>query len=162
MIEDVKQEIQDLIEGHFEDILDTHSSDHSVSIDLEAPKQFFWDFDANFTIVNQYPTCLILSTQTSFSDRMSSALRVVEDNRLAVVFLLVNQDATKLDRIKSRYAESFVKLLKQFNTGSYSRNYITSFHNISVAYDRPTRDENTSVYLSSVWIFFEARQDETL
>jgi len=162
-MEEVKHEIERKIKLHLGGILSEYEDLYGVELELPMPQEFLWDFDSNFTIINKYPACMILGVSEKLNDLMSLGCRVVSENSIAVVMIIKDQDPTLLDRKKSRYGEAIIEFMKEFNSSSYGREYITMFGPaMRVDYSRAVRDEAIASYVGSVWVFTEARVDKTL
>jgi len=162
-MEAVKYELEKKLKDNLSTLLADYVDQYGEELELPEPAEYAWDYDPNFTVFNKYPVCMILGFRELVNDRLSLGLRVVSENSIAVVMLIIDQDPTKLDRKKSRYGEALVKFMKEFNSGTYERDYITMFGpNFEVNYTRAVRDEAVAAYLGSVWVFTDARVDTTL
>jgi len=162
-MEAVKYELEQKLKANIEDILDGYLTQYGETLELPVPAEYAWDYDPNFTVFNKYPVCMILGVSQQLNDRLSLGYRIVSQNQIAVVMLIIDQNPTMLDKKKSRYGDAIVEFMKKFNGSDYGRDYITMFGpDIRIDYTRATRDEDKAAYLGSVWVLTEARVDKTL
>ena len=161
-MEEVKYELERKLKVNFDDVLDDYRTRLGETLELPMPASYSWDFDPNFTVYNKYPVCQILGAKQDVDDLMSTGLRVVSENDIAVVMIIIEQDPTKLDKMKHRYGDALVTFMKKFNSGDYDREYITMFGpEFSINFTRAIRDEKQSAYIGSVWVFTTVRVDTT-
>jgi hypothetical protein len=149
--------LKDMLETYLPAQLSARESPEDYPVlSLPAPKKYLCNFDEGFTVVSagEYPVVILLPGKTRVEYKSIRAY--VEDlHELAIVCLLQDNDADKLQQKRARYAEAIREaILDNFKTADP----ITSAQITNISYDRTLRDEKTSAYLSSVWVIVEVRE----
>jgi len=119
-----------------------------------VPQKYMIDFDPRTTVLGagDYPALIVMPAKTELSDQLSVGVQIQNEHSLAIVTLLLNQDIEKLQRMKSRYSQAIVTVLKKHQQIDPLRRIRID----QIVFDRTLRDEKKSSYLGSVWIILSA------
>lgn len=156
-MERVQALLKDMLETHLPEQLSARESPEGYPVlSLPAPKKYLFNFDDGFTVIaaGEYPAVILLPGSTRVE--YNSIRAYVDDlHELAIVCLLQDNDADRLQQKRARYAEAIREaILDNFKAADP----IISAQITSISYDRTLRDESTSAYLSSVWLVVEVRE----
>lgn len=161
MIENVQDKIVTLLQTYIgTELTALASPTGGVALTLTSPAKYMLAFDPRTTVLaaGDYPFCGILTDKTELSDQLSVGVQIQNQHTLAAVFLLMNQDIEKLERMKARYAKAAIIVLKKHQQTDPLRRIRID----RVVYDRTLRDESKSAYLGSVWVLFTCWEREVL
>ena len=156
-MERVQALLKNMLETYLPDQLSAREAPEGYPVlSLPEPKRYLFNFDDGFTVISagEYPAVILLPGRTRVEYKSIRAY--VEDlHELAIVCLLQDNDADRLQQKRARYAEAIREaILDNFKAADP----IISARITNISYDRTLRDEKTSAYLSSVWVIVEVRE----
>ena len=151
-------------------ILETHlpaelNSRETISglptVTLDNPGTYLINFD-DFTQIpaNKYPVVIILPGSTEPFPLQTTGYNSDDAHSLAVICLILDQDAEQLQRKRARYAEAIRAALKKHQTEEGLRGIEVE----RIAYDRTVRSDidASKPYVSAVWVEIRAWRRLTL
>ena len=167
MIEAVQDKLVSLFQAHLQAELDELASPSGgVALTLTSPVEYHTAFEKGFTIIKQYPACIILPGTTDEDDLIDAGFMVDNIHDIAVAFLMQHTTPESLMRMKSRFAYAARNVLKKrtdADGATIDKSPITMIDDIHISYmDRNVRDEPDTPFLGSVWLLFKAYERETL